>query len=249
MASYGKKFLSSSSVSLQKLSIVQRARLLPNDVTRTAGIIKTSLGRYQQCNTVAISSQYCQFFSTKSQNSSNLNKKDLYSRMGLSPKATQKQIKEAYYKLSMKYHPDRNHDNPDATHRFREITEAYSVLGDNHTRRKYDRGLLREYPSPVGTPQTPPPFTGTATSKDNHPKYNFDAFYQAHYGEALKREQKAKAKRAEQKETKTRALSDVQQQLLIITVVSLVLVCGWHFAWGWYSKELKKQTNALMREK
>lgn len=51
-------------------------------------------------------------------------KKNLYTVLGLTPKATQSDIKKAYYKLSMQHHPDKNEGSEEAVQKFREITEA-----------------------------------------------------------------------------------------------------------------------------
>lgn len=72
--------------------------------------------------------------------------KDLYSILEVSPYATQQQVKDAYYKLSMKYHPDRNKGSIEAHHKFTDLTEAYSILGQYELRKKYDKGLLHQYP-------------------------------------------------------------------------------------------------------
>lgn len=168
-------------------------------------------------------------------------KRDLYSRLGVSPHATQAQIKEAYYKLSMKYHPDRNEGSEEAHHQFKEITEAYSILGQYQSRRRYDKGLLREYPPPPHMHQFRHGSGRHQSDKTKDSKYDFDEFYRAHYGEALRREKMARQKRATQENKPIQALSDTQQRLSIVTVIILVLLCGWHFGMGLYSKELKKQ--------
>ncbi len=72
--------------------------------------------------------------------------KDLYAVLGVPPSATQKQVKEAYYALSMKYHPDKNKGSDDAHYMFTSLTEAYSVLGQYESRKKYDKGLLQDFP-------------------------------------------------------------------------------------------------------
>jgi len=65
--------------------------------------------------------------------------KDYYSTLGVDKKATQEQIKKAYRKLAMKWHPDRNPDNKEeAENKFKDIGEAYSVLSDKDKRKKYD---------------------------------------------------------------------------------------------------------------
>ena len=56
--------------------------------------------------------------------------KDLYDIIGVSKDASEGEIKKAYRKLALKYHPDRNPDNSDAERNFKEAAEAYAVLSD-----------------------------------------------------------------------------------------------------------------------
>lgn len=65
--------------------------------------------------------------------------KDYYDILGVSKEASDDEIKSAYRKLAKKYHPDLNKDNPDATAKFKEVSEAYEVLGDSTKRSNYDR--------------------------------------------------------------------------------------------------------------
>lgn len=65
---------------------------------------------------------------------------DYYKALGVSRRATAQEIKDAYYELSKRYHPDKNRDSDMALERFREIKEAYEVLGNHGKKRKYDRG-------------------------------------------------------------------------------------------------------------
>ncbi len=67
------------------------------------------------------------------------NFKDYYSILGVSKSATQEEIKKAFRKLAVQYHPDRNPDNKQAEDKFKEISEAYDVLGDEDKRKKYDQ--------------------------------------------------------------------------------------------------------------
>lgn len=62
--------------------------------------------------------------------------KDYYKVLGVDRKADEKEIKSAYRQLALKYHPDKN---PDSEEHFKEINEAYEVLGDTEKRAKYDR--------------------------------------------------------------------------------------------------------------
>jgi len=65
--------------------------------------------------------------------------KDYYETLGVSRKASADDIRKAYRKLAMKYHPDRNPDDKQAEERFKEINEAYQVLNDPQKRAHYDR--------------------------------------------------------------------------------------------------------------
>jgi DnaJ-class molecular chaperone len=64
--------------------------------------------------------------------------KDYYATLGMAKTATEKEIKAAYRKLARKHHPDVNPGDKGAETRFKEINEAYEVLGDPEKRRKYD---------------------------------------------------------------------------------------------------------------
>ena len=64
--------------------------------------------------------------------------KDYYSTLGVAKTATEKEIKQTYRKLARKHHPDVNPNDKSAESRFKEINEAYEVLGDPAKRKKYD---------------------------------------------------------------------------------------------------------------
>lgn len=64
--------------------------------------------------------------------------KDYYKTLGLTKTATDDEIKKAYRKLALKYHPDKN-KSPLAEEKFKEIAEAYEVLSDKKKREVYDR--------------------------------------------------------------------------------------------------------------
>ena len=68
-------------------------------------------------------------------------KKDYYEILGVKKDATEQEIKKAYRKLAVRWHPDKNPDNKEeAEERFKEISEAYSVLSDPKKRQEYDYG-------------------------------------------------------------------------------------------------------------
>jgi len=64
--------------------------------------------------------------------------KDYYRTLEVRPSATGEEIKKSYRRLAVKHHPDKNPDNPFAEGHFREINEAYSILGNEKNRKKYD---------------------------------------------------------------------------------------------------------------
>lgn len=76
--------------------------------------------------------------------------KDYYQVLGVKKDADAAEIKRAYHQLAKKYHPDLNKDNPQAETRFKEVNEAYEVLGDAQKRQMYD-----QYGNTEGIPFNP----------------------------------------------------------------------------------------------
>lgn len=68
-----------------------------------------------------------------------MQKRDYYEVLGVSRSATDVEVKAAYRKLAIRYHPDKNPDNPETEEQFKEATEAYEVLSDGDKRARYDR--------------------------------------------------------------------------------------------------------------
>src|SRR5437762_5870113 len=66
-------------------------------------------------------------------------KRDYYEVLGLGRNASEEEIKRAYRKLAVKFHPDKNPDDPHAEEKFKELGEAYDVLMDPDKRAAYDR--------------------------------------------------------------------------------------------------------------
>ncbi|EFB20402.1 hypothetical protein PANDA_012675, partial [Ailuropoda melanoleuca] len=150
---------------------------------------------------------------TYSQGDGSYSRTALYELLGVPPTATQAQIKAAYYRQSFLYHPDRNSGSAEAAERFTRISQAYLVLGSTTLRRKYDRGLLSDedlrgpgvrpskgHAGNAGSPRAPPPASrahgrGQTAAGANRAMFDFDAFYQAHYGEQLERERRQRARR------------------------------------------------------
>lgn len=68
-----------------------------------------------------------------------MNSKDYYRTLGLNRNASQDEIRKAYRRLALKYHPDRNPNDSEAEKIFKEIGEAYAILSDPEKRRTFDR--------------------------------------------------------------------------------------------------------------
>lgn len=163
--------------------------------------------------------------------------RNFYDTLGVTPNATQSDIKKAYYKLSMQYHPDKNEGSEQAILKFREITEAYEILGSYKSRKMYDRGMIQKsfsnqqqyggavaddeeeddpqtkfYKQHMNRTKAPPP-TGST------PIYDFDEWSRAHYGETFDRRRTAK-KRYEQ-------MKDVDGRKAVRTLeISVLVMCG-----------------------
>jgi len=169
--------------------------------------------------------------------------RNLYEILDLHRTATQVDIKNAYYKLSMIYHPDKNKDCELAAEKFREITSAYEVLGNFRLRRLYDKGIIhtageqyhkhqQEEPPEEEDPTTR--FYKARMNKGQRPTasgrnaiYNFDEWTEAHYGGEFKRQQRLKhdnirkeVRKDEPYETKA------HEKLLMIIMLGAALLVG-----------------------
>jgi curved DNA-binding protein len=99
--------------------------------------------------------------------------KDYYTTLGVAKTASEKEIKQAYRKLARKHHPDVNPGDKSAEAKFKEINEAYEVLGDAEKRRKYDElganWRMYEQAQQQGQPWGGSPFGGGAYSVNTGP--------------------------------------------------------------------------------
>ena len=76
--------------------------------------------------------------------------KDLYQILGVSKSASEAEIKSAYRKLARKYHPDLNKDDKNAAEKFKEISNAYDIIGNAEKRQKYDNNEIDADGKPTG---------------------------------------------------------------------------------------------------
>ncbi|XP_072247822.1 dnaJ (Hsp40) homolog, subfamily C, member 30b [Leuresthes tenuis] len=158
-----------------------------------------------------------------------------YDILKVSPTATQSQIKTAYYKQSFIYHPDKNPGSKEATQRFSEISEAYTVLGNVSLRRRYDRGFLNQ--SDVQSAGRPSPKDTKSKSTGSQQQqrsrrfsqaggktmFDFDAFYQAHYGEQLQRQKDLRAKKQHMEEMQKKKHSKWREHKMMELTLTMVL--------------------------
>ena len=151
--------------------------------------------------------------------------KNFYKVLGVSPKATQAQIKNAFYKLSITHHPDKHKGSEESHDKFQQITEAYNVLGNQETRKQYDRELIvegqlrAEHAHGYEPPQS---------VKKSGSIYNFDEWTKAHYSDQLDRNQRTRIRQAqlkkEKENTPTTGSGTMKTTFVLITVLSLIMM-------------------------
>ncbi|XP_037097651.1 dnaJ homolog subfamily C member 30, mitochondrial-like [Syngnathus acus] len=161
-----------------------------------------------------------------------------YDILGVSPTATQAQIKTAYYKLCFLYHPDRNAGNDDATVRFSDISEAYSVLGHKGLRKKYDLGLLSLLDLTNKTQVRPsaanPPGGGSSAAAGGRnaavdPRstiFDFDKFLRSHYGDQLQRDRDIRKRKEEMLKKQQESLGERNKESTMEVGVVMMLVAA-----------------------
>lgn len=154
--------------------------------------------------------------------SSKHTKKNFYKTLGISPKATQAQIKTAYYDLSLKHHPDRHKGSQKSHNTFQEISEAYSVLGSLDSRKQYDRAMIVEG---VLSPEQARPFH--TPQKPSASIYDFDEWAKRHYFQALLRKQKDKRERRDEEiERSSHKIPEGSFRLVCLGVFLAIFVAG-----------------------
>jgi DnaJ family protein C protein 30 len=147
--------------------------------------------------------------------------KRYYEELGLKENATLADIKSAYYRLSMMYHPDKNPDQKEAADKFKSISEAYEVLSNYKKRKMYDKGLGGGTTGPVRGPTAS---TRTRTPS-THTSYDFDEWTRAHYGESFARRARAKEKydRNQMEKKEREAFSKKENIVTSVAIIFLVI--------------------------
>ncbi|XP_011304090.1 dnaJ homolog subfamily C member 30 [Fopius arisanus] len=136
---------------------------------------------------------------------SRVRRKNHYDSLEVDSKATQGEIKSAYFKLTMQYHPDKN-SSEEAKVKFRDIIDAYDVLGNYQKRRQYDRGLQIKTDTEPRQPGDPKVqditkeaarvrsaiYRQSSEAPGSSRMYDFDRWTKAHYGSSFKKTWAAK---------------------------------------------------------
>jgi len=169
-----------------------------------------------------------------------LRKRSHYDVLGLTPKATQVDVKDAYYKLSKIYHPDKNKGSSDAAEKFRLVNSAYEILGNYKLRRLYDKGIVHTAGAhyrdveevTVDVPEDPQTKfykqhmkrTERPNATGRTPIYNFDEWNNEHYGKAFKRNQEARKRFNDKPIQALRDSNSVKYEILILGGMTLLTV-------------------------
>ncbi|XP_014087814.2 dnaJ homolog subfamily C member 30, mitochondrial [Bactrocera oleae] len=162
-----------------------------------------------------------------------------YEALGITQSSTQNEIKSAYYKLSMQYHPDKNKGCEISAKKFREISQAYEVLGNYRLRRLYDKGVIHtagatykrpaEYePEVEDDPETK--FyksrfkkSQVADEMGRTPIYDFDEWSRAHYGKSFQRRKDAKARFDRNQTHRRNHVLALQNEMVLFGFVFIVV--------------------------
>lgn len=157
-----------------------------------------------------------------------------YDILGVTPAATQAQIKTAYYKQSFLFHPDRNAGSDAATARFSEISEAYTVLGNKSLRKKYDRGLLSlsdlagtaraSGKDTAGSGAKQPGTSRRSVMEPGGQEKMFDDFLKSHYQEQLRRDKELRVRREEFLKKQTESFEEKKNDWMVEMGIAVMIV-------------------------
>lgn len=166
-------------------------------------------------------------------------KKNYYRVLGVSPKATQAQIKTAFYKLSLKHHPDKHKGSEESHDKFQEITEAYNVLGNHEERKIYDRELIVD--GQLRAEHAHTYYPAQSPKKPRESIYNFDEWTKAHYSKQLDKNQQARTQRVEDKEEMSKPKMKIGSFRIIVVWATLVVAIMSYYIHGMRVEEDAKK--------
>lgn len=154
-------------------------------------------------------------------------KKSHYDILEISPSATQAQVKKAYYELSKTFHPDQYRGEEDPAVKFREITEAYEVLGNFQSRRMYDKGILNVVAAtPEEAEEYSAKFYNSRSKRGKMPSttgrtpiFNFDEWSKLHYESSFERRRHAKIRYEEMKRTEHEIAEEKKSRAAMIIIL------------------------------
>tara|TARA_B110000438_G_C15820118_1_gene653940 strand:- start:2989 stop:4122 length:1134 start_codon:yes stop_codon:yes gene_type:complete len=106
-------------------------------------------------------------------------KRDYYEVLGVGKDASDSELKKAFRSLARKFHPDKNPDDPESEHMFKEVQEAYAVLSNPDQRRQYD---MFGHESPSGSPFGPGGFQGVNINLDDLFSGGFESIFSGIFG-------------------------------------------------------------------
>lgn len=145
---------------------------------------------------------------------------DHYGALGIKPTADSKEIKKAYYQMSLKYHPDHS-KGKESAEKFQAISAAYDVLSQDHLRQRYDRtlgggGAVRETKR-----QWDPRRAGVMD--DQHAAYKFREWQSKHYPELLRKEQQRRQRIESMKKQGYEDAKDTSSGTIVFGAVPVVI--------------------------
>ena len=108
---------------------------------------------------------------------------DYYADLGVSKNASADEIKKAYRKLAFKYHPDQNPGDKLAEEKFKKITAAYDVLGDEEKRRQYDNGGFNSFEQAYSSNQTNQSYQNTYANNQDFWSWFTNAYNAGNQGQ------------------------------------------------------------------
>ncbi|KAL5242361.1 hypothetical protein ACI65C_009771 [Semiaphis heraclei] len=156
--------------------------------------------------------------------------KSHYEALNISKSATHKEIKDAYYRLSMIYHPDKNKGSEEAAKHFRDITSAYEILGNVRQRKLYDSGANLNQNSSQFTTKQQQPFETMYTKNDIYKTnvrgrdYNFEEWSKAHYTNLFRRHYEIREKHTRSKIYQEHAERQNSYSLLTVMVFASIFI-------------------------